>query len=169
MRKSRGRTRLNNTRTRGRRGDHTQRSGKRFASRIMAKGKRLPPLSHPSLRSSFPDSTGTTKNQEREIQTLRRQVQAVKARLGSLERRNGTFALGSKASGTKVTVDPEKCVGCGICQGVCPVGAISVEGIALVDSGRCTGCRHCLDECPMGALSIIPLKNLHGEEALAVH
>jgi ferredoxin len=158
MRKSRGRTRLNNTRMRGQRGDHTQRPGKRFANRIITKGKRLPSLSHPSPRSPSPDFTGTTRSQEREIQALKRQVQAFKARLGSLEGRTGTFALGSTTSGTIVTVDPDRCVGCGICQGVCPAGAISVKEIAMVDSGRCTGCRLCLDECPMGALCVISLR-----------
>lgn len=166
MRRHKGRMRLNNTRMHGRRGGHTQRSGKRFINGMMPKDMGLSPLSYPSLRSSSPDPIGTTRSREREIQALRRQVQVVKAKFGSLERRTGTLTHGSTVSGIKVSVDPDRCEGCGICQGVCPVGAISVENVALVNSGRCTGRGLCVDQCPMGALSIMLLKNPQGEEAI---
>ena len=168
MRRPKGKMRPNNTGMRGRRGDYAQRSGKRFVNGMMAKGMGLTPLSYPSLHSSSPDPTKTTRSRDRKIQALKRQVQAVKAELRSLERRTGTVARGSTISGFKVSVDPDRCAGCGICQGVCPTGAISVEEIALVDSGRCTGCQLCLDQCPMGALSIIPLEDPQGEQACAV-
>jgi NAD-dependent dihydropyrimidine dehydrogenase PreA subunit len=168
MRGPRVRRRHNNTRIRGRRGDHAQRSGKSSAKRMTGKGMGLPPLSYPSFRFSSSDPTGTTRSREGEIQALKREIQAVKAKLGFLERRTGTFTRGFTVSDIKVSVDKDRCVGCGICQGVCPVGAISVENVALVDSGRCTGCRLCLDQCPMGALSVSPLKNLEGQKACAV-
>ncbi|MBN1831273.1 MAG: 4Fe-4S binding protein [Deltaproteobacteria bacterium] len=125
------------------------------------------PLSYPSFRDPFTGPTNTTKSRAQKIQALKRQVQAFKTELLSLERRTNTLAHDSSISGFKVSVDPDRCVGCGICQSVCPVGAISVENVALVDSGRCTGCRLCLDQCPRGALSIIPLKNLRGQESCA--
>lgn len=46
----------------------------------------------------------------------------------------------------------EKCVGCGICSQICPVGAILVDGVASVDAGKCTGCGQCVTECPQDAL-----------------
>ena len=155
IRRPRGEMRPNNTGMRGRRGDYAQRSGKKFVNGMMTKGMGFTPLSYPSLRSSSPEPTRTTRSRERQIQALKRQVQAVRAELCSLERRTGTLTRGSTISGFKVSVDPDRCAGCGICQGVCPAGAISVEEIALVDSERCTGCRLCLDQCPMGALSFV--------------
>ena len=146
MRRARGNMLANNPGIRGRRGGCAQRS-------------------YPSLCSSSPDPTVTTRSREREIQTQKRQIQVVKAELGSLERQTGTLARGSIVTGIKVSADPDRCVGCGICQGVCPAGAISVENVALVDSGRCTGCGLCVEECPMGALSVVPLKYSRGEEA----
>lgn len=168
MRKSRGKMRSNGTGLRGRRGDYAQRSGKKFFNGMMTKGMGFIPLSYSSLRSSSPEPTRTTRSREQEIQALRRKVQAVKAELRSLERRTGTLTGESTVSDFQVFVDSDRCVGCGICQGVCPTGAISVENVAQVDSERCTGCRLCLDQCPRAALSIIPLKNPQGEQACAV-
>ena len=157
MRRPRGKMRSDNTGMRGRRGDYAPRFGKRFVNGMMTKGMEFTPLSYPSLRSSSPEPTRTTRSREQKIQALKRQVHAVGAGLRSLERRTGTLTGESTASGFRVFVDSDRCVGCGICQGVCPAGAISVEEIALVDSGRCTGCRLCLDQCPMGALSFFKI------------
>jgi len=165
MRRPRGKMRENNAGMRGRRGDYSQRPGKKPFNGMMTKGMRLSPLPYSSLRSSSPDPARTTRSRDRKVQALKRQVQAVRTELGSLEKRTGTLAHGSTISGIKVSVDPDRCVGCGICQGVCPAGAISVENVALVDSGRCTGCGLCVEECPMGALGITPLKYSQGEEA----
>ena len=49
-------------------------------------------------------------------------------------------------------VDPEKCIGCGMCQDICPEGAIRVENIARVNPRVCVGCGLCVANCPQGAL-----------------
>ena len=54
-------------------------------------------------------------------------------------------------------VDEEVCVGCGTCEGRCPMAAIAVgEGeVAHVDPGRCIGCGICVPTCPSEAVSLV--------------
>ncbi|HBZ56370.1 MAG TPA: electron transfer flavoprotein subunit alpha, partial [Syntrophobacteraceae bacterium] len=54
----------------------------------------------------------------------------------------------------KALVDPRKCTVCGICQDVCPVGAISVTETAAEVSEDCTLCGMCVDTCEFGAISL---------------
>jgi len=46
-------------------------------------------------------------------------------------------------------IDPELCVGCGICIDRCQVKAITEEeGVAVVNRGECIGCGLCATGCP---------------------
>ena len=50
-----------------------------------------------------------------------------------------------------------KCVGCGVCQEVCPYGAIALdeeEGVARVTPALCKGCGVCASSCRSGALTV---------------
>ena len=50
-------------------------------------------------------------------------------------------------------VDKEKCVGCGVCVGACPVQAISiVAGKAKINADKCVDCGKCAQVCPQDAL-----------------
>jgi Fe-S-cluster-containing hydrogenase component 2 len=52
-----------------------------------------------------------------------------------------------------ITVDQERCTGCGACVEVCPTGALYlVEGKAAVDGALCHECEACLAACPSGAI-----------------
>lgn len=52
-------------------------------------------------------------------------------------------------------VDESKCIGCGACTGVCPAGAVTLngDGKANVDEGSCLDCGACVGVCPNGAIS----------------
>ena len=83
-----------------------------------------------------------------------RSIQADCVRSGPLKL--SKVEQGKSASPLVATVDPNTCIGCGACQQVCPVQAISVNDVAKVDPDRCLGCGSCVDECPQEALSLAP-------------
>jgi len=55
-----------------------------------------------------------------------------------------------------VTIDEEKCNGCGLCVAACHEGALQlVNGKAkLISESYCDGLGNCLPECPTGAITI---------------
>lgn len=55
-------------------------------------------------------------------------------------------------------VEQRRCVGCGSCVKVCPLGAIAVHrGLyAAVDPARCVGCGRCAATCPAAIITVIP-------------
>ncbi|GAB4282329.1 MAG: mercury methylation ferredoxin HgcB [Deferrisomatales bacterium] len=55
-----------------------------------------------------------------------------------------------------LTLDAEACVGCGMCETVCPHGVFAVEGkkAAIRDRDRCMECGACARNCPVEAISV---------------
>jgi electron transfer flavoprotein alpha subunit len=53
-----------------------------------------------------------------------------------------------------VSVDREKCIGCGACVDVCPYGALVLVDDVVTVTDKCTACGACLDICPLMALSL---------------
>ncbi|MCL6429640.1 MAG: electron transfer flavoprotein subunit alpha [Anaerolineae bacterium] len=48
----------------------------------------------------------------------------------------------------------ERCTACGSCLGVCPFGALSLEGDTVVVGDQCNLCGACVDACPSEALRV---------------
>ncbi len=58
-----------------------------------------------------------------------------------------------------ISVNKEKCTGCGACVGACPFTAISmVDEKATIDLNLCTLCGSCVRACPVDAITIVKEK-----------
>jgi heterodisulfide reductase subunit A len=54
-------------------------------------------------------------------------------------------------------IDPDICIGCQTCIGLCPYGAIEFNarrGISVVNEALCKGCGSCAGACPSGAAGV---------------
>jgi pyruvate ferredoxin oxidoreductase delta subunit len=61
-------------------------------------------------------------------------------------------------------VDPEKCIGCGICEMYCPEASVKIlDQKAQIDYDYCKGCGVCANECPQEAITMIREIEARGE------
>ena len=60
-----------------------------------------------------------------------------------------------RMEGVTVTLDREKCVGCGSCSEICFCKAVKVQdGGFTIDQSLCRGCGRCVDNCPADAITL---------------
>ena len=96
-------------------------------------------------------------SRQEELQQLKTRAWEIQVRLDFLEMRINSISRSTPtAPQWKAFVDVEKCVGCGICQEVCPVGAVEVDECARIQTNSCIGCGRCVQECPHEALALQP-------------
>jgi ferredoxin len=91
---------------------------------------------------------------EEELRALKAKLQALSVSLSFLEGRVREMEHRPRPFFSKAIVDPERCLGCGVCEANCPAGAMVVERAARIDAERCIGCGHCVEVCPQGAISL---------------
>ena len=66
--------------------------------------------------------------------------------------------LGLNRASGQISIDPERCVDCGICSSVCPSGAL--QSVAPTwqlqfDAQRCLVCEQCTPACPFEAIALV--------------
>ena len=88
-----------------------------------------------------------------DLVALKERVTAIEDQIRQVRRRIDRLKSGIRTK-AHVVVNPSRCAGCGICERVCPLGAIRVDAVARIDAERCTGCGDCVWSCPRGALSV---------------
>jgi uncharacterized protein (DUF362 family)/Pyruvate/2-oxoacid:ferredoxin oxidoreductase delta subunit len=66
-----------------------------------------------------------------------------------------TGAALEKLLAQRPALKPDKCVGCGVCQGICPVRAISMEDQKpRINRKKCIRCFCCQEFCPQSAMVV---------------
>ena len=66
--------------------------------------------------------------------------------------------LGLKRAPGEIRVDPDLCVDCGLCAGVCPSGALRFDPESLrlqLLAPRCLVCEQCIPSCPLEAITLV--------------
>lgn len=55
-----------------------------------------------------------------------------------------------------LSLDPTRCIGCGMCVAVCPHGVFRLENrvAAIADRDGCMECGACAKNCPTAAISV---------------
>jgi len=52
------------------------------------------------------------------------------------------------------SLNKEKCLKCGACVAVCPVGALELKNFPENDKEKCTLCGICQKACPVAAITV---------------
>lgn len=58
----------------------------------------------------------------------------------------------------KLKINALKCVGCGSCETLCPMGNITVKNGIAVSGNKCTMCYRCINKCPTQAITLLGKK-----------
>jgi ferredoxin len=59
---------------------------------------------------------------------------------------------------TKLRINADKCIGCGKCEKLCPMGNITMNAGKAVSGSRCTMCYRCINKCPKQAITLLGKK-----------
>ena len=61
----------------------------------------------------------------------------------------------TKSYTNKLKISREKCIGCGLCEKLCPMKNIELVGNTAVAGSSCTMCYRCISKCPKQAITLL--------------
>jgi len=91
---------------------------------------------------------------QQQVEQLKGKLAGMEKELTDVRRRIQKLAPATRVKRYAV-VNRLRCTGCGMCEEVCPVGAVRVTYLAQVDKERCTGCGICVENCAQGAIRLV--------------
>ena len=100
-----------------------------------------PPLAQPTKTAD-----------EQELTRLKRQAAAMEEQLAALGSRPAATEGGEPR--TVAIINEDRCTLCGVCEAVCPTGAITLADATTVNAGKCSGCGACVEACPSEAIAL---------------
>lgn len=111
----------------------------------------------------IPDREETQQLLERAEEYIDEACRAVRAKgIGDYNRCQGpaprlqtaaAYPVYAHGRSTRPFVVTDGCIGCGLCQEICPCGAINLsEGRPVWSKPKCVQCLGCLHRCPTGAI-----------------
>lgn len=130
------------------------------------------------LHLKMPDSIGDEKALKRPLETNRELVRSAESKikesvrhlkegkptregLGPLYQMAGLFGqrlyFGHKTKeySSKLKINSDKCVGCGLCVKLCPMNNLTVAQGKAVSGNQCTMCYRCINKCPKQAITLL--------------
>ena len=75
-----------------------------------------------------------------------------------------------RLDGVSVSVDTDRCIGCGSCHDICFTKAVTIDnGKCSIDLGMCRGCGRCVEVCPTDSITLEFDESVVGREVDRIH